>query len=98
MRIEPNRRRHLAAVTVAVLAVTGCGGGQPPSQDSGPIPDTTTETTTSPTESPQPTDEAVRATGTVVKGVEPNCLLLDTGETRYLLLAATAANSNRDDG
>ncbi|HEX6675161.1 MAG TPA: hypothetical protein VF486_09060 [Actinomycetes bacterium] len=46
----------------------------------------TTGGSTSP--SPEPRDQIkVVATGTVQRGVEPGCLILDTGKERYVLLS-----------
>lgn len=78
--------RHFAvAVGIVVVTAAGCGDGHAPTRDFQPTPEPEPEETTSGT-SPAPDDERVRATGVVVEGVEPGCLLLDTGETRYLLL------------
>ena len=49
-------------------------------------PPTTGGSTTSP--SPEPRDQIkVVATGTVQRGVEPGCLILDTGKERFVLLS-----------
>lgn len=49
-------------------------------------PPTTGGSTTSP--SPEPRDQIkVVATGTVQNGVEPGCLILETGKERFVLLA-----------
>jgi len=49
-------------------------------------PPTTGGSTTSP--SPEPRDQIkVVATGTVQSGVEPGCLILETGKERFVLLA-----------
>ncbi len=48
----------------------------------------TTGGSTSPSPSPEPRDQIkVVATGTVQRGVEPGCLILDTGKERFVLLS-----------
>ncbi len=74
------QRLALSVAAVAVFAA-GCGSGAPPGVDVPATTETAPEVTTSQTE-----NEVVRATGEVVAGVEPGCLLLDNGEIRYLLL------------
>lgn len=69
----------LAATAVLAAVAAGCADDGPPTEEPPPETESTTD-------SPPATDEVVRATGTVVKGVEPGCLLLETGEARYLLL------------
>lgn len=63
----------VAAVAVLPGAVGGCAGDSPPSEEQT-------------TEAPPATEGEMRVAGEVVTGVEPGCLLLDTGEKRYLLL------------
>lgn len=65
--------------------VAGGTGARWPIEDDRPL---CSPVTTSPTEPPAPENEVVRTTGEVVAGVEPGCLLLDNGETRYLLLGS----------
>lgn len=66
--------------TVLAAAVVGCGEN-PPAVEVPP-----SEVSPSRTESPPPEDDAVQVTGTVVAGVEPGCLLLETDTERYLLV------------
>lgn len=73
----------LAATAVLAAVAAGCADDGPPTEEPPPQTESTSESTT---DSPPATDEVVRATGTIVKGVEPGCLLLETGEARYLLL------------
>lgn len=80
-------KRTISALAVAgVVLATGCGGGPSPGVDVPTSPESAPEVTTSPTGPPAPENEVVRTTGTVVAGVEPGCLVLEVGETRYLLL------------
>ncbi|MGC7102537.1 hypothetical protein ACPZ19_48375 [Amycolatopsis lurida] len=89
MRIQTpggvRRRCAIGTATVLVAAVTGCGG--PPTTEQPPGASPPRVTTPVPTEAP-PSGETgdVRVTGTVEAGVEPGCLLLETGTTRYLLI------------
>lgn len=87
-------RLALAVAAVGILAA-GCGGGPPPGVDVPPSPGSPQEVTTSPTGPPAPENDVVRATGTVVAGVEPGCLLLDNGEVRYLLLGDNDDNDDK---
>jgi hypothetical protein len=76
--------RHSVLGLCAVLVFTGAGCGEaPPSLDTTQTrPPGDTPTSAPPTSG----DEPVRLTGTVAEGAEANCLVLDTGDARYLLL------------
>lgn len=69
------RPLHLALGAVLSATVWTSGCGQPPGREA-PLP----------TPRSSPTPEQVTVTGTVTAGVEPGCLVLDTGTMRYLLL------------
>ncbi|OQO89874.1 hypothetical protein B1813_18690 [Saccharomonospora piscinae] len=81
--------RSVAIATLAVVllcGVTSCADDPGPGeQESPPSPPART---TTPPDSRVP--EPVTVRGTVVEGVEPNCLVLETGEREYLLLEAGA--------
>ncbi len=68
----------------AALVLTGAAcGGDPPSLDTTQTrPPASTPASTPPTAA----GETVRLTGTVAEGAEAECLVLDTGDARYLLL------------
>ncbi|UJW31569.1 hypothetical protein L3Q67_41455 [Saccharothrix sp. AJ9571] len=72
MTTSARRIRQQAALGLAVALVTTASAcaGGTPSTDPPPPGEI----------------EEMRVTGTVVTGVEPGCLLLDTGTTRYLLV------------
>jgi hypothetical protein len=81
--------RLLAGLLLAGLLVAACA--EPDGNDSGAGGGATTVPTTLPGNPPAtkqaPPAGEVTATGTVVEGVEPNCLLLDAeGGKRYLLV------------
>ncbi|MCP2246088.1 hypothetical protein [Lentzea aerocolonigenes] len=93
--------RGLAAVLLC-LTLAGCAGQVPPPQlpaSSTPTTDTSTPSipappTPSPTllsTSPSRALDLMTVRGTVSTGVEPGCVLLDTGSTQYLLLGADPA-------
>lgn len=72
----------LGFCTALVFAAAGCG-------ETAPSLDTTqTRQPVGTTTSAPPTsgNEPVRLTGTVAEGAEADCLVLDTGQARYLLL------------
>lgn len=81
-------RGLVVGVVVGVAAVTGlltgCGGGDAPSEPVSPPP----TTSLGPTESTTPRPVEVTARGTVERGVEPNCLVLAADDREYLLLEA----------
>ena len=72
------RAKVWAVVAAAVLAA-GCADA---GQDNGP--GTPPPSSPTPTSAPGPEETVLR--GTVVKGVEPGCLVLSTDEGQYLLL------------
>jgi hypothetical protein len=86
--------RALTALLLAGLLLAACA--EPDGNDSGAGGGATTVPTTLPgnppaTKQTQPAGE-VTVTGTVIEGVEPNCLLLDAGGgQRYLLVGGDRA-------
>ncbi|MFC3895653.1 hypothetical protein ACFOWZ_29610 [Lentzea rhizosphaerae] len=92
--------RGSAAVLLCLTLVTtlaACAGQVPPPQlpaSSTPTSDTSTPSIPSPTllsTSPSRALDVMTVRGTVSTGVEPGCVLLDTGSTQYLLLGADPA-------
>ena len=86
--------RLLAGLLLAGLLVAACA--EPDGNDSGAGGGATTVPTTLPGNPPAtkqtPPAGEVTATGTVVEGVEPNCLLLDAENGgRYLLIGGRRA-------
>jgi hypothetical protein len=86
--------RTLGGLLLAGLLVAACA--EPDGNDSGAGGGATTVPTTLPGNPPvtKPTPPAgeVTVSGTVVEGVEPNCLLLDAeGGTTYLLVGGDRA-------
>jgi Protein of unknown function (DUF5818) len=77
----------LVASALLLGACADPDGGQ--GTASGGSPTTVAPTTSTPTTSGQPGGQAtVQATGTVEQGVEPGCLILDTGKgQRYVLVS-----------
>lgn len=65
-----------AGVLAAALGLAGCGSAPPEGGNPSSSPP--------PSSSRQPGE--ITVSGTVVAGVETGCLLLDTGDRRYLLL------------
>jgi hypothetical protein len=80
--------RVVTGLLLAGLLVTGCA--EPDTDDSGAGQGATTVPTTLPDNPPttRPTEPSgeVTVTGTVIEGVEPNCLLLDADGRQYLLI------------
>jgi hypothetical protein len=80
--------RVVTGLLLAGLLVTGCA--EPDTDDSGAGQGATTVPTTLPDNPPttEPTEPSgeVTVTGTVIEGVEPNCLLLDADGRQYLLV------------
>jgi hypothetical protein len=81
----------LAGSLLVACALLGACAEQDSGQGaaSGGSPTTVAPTTTAPPTYEMPRDQVkVRATGTVQQGVEPGCLILDTGKgQRYVLLS-----------
>ena len=76
--------RHSVLGLCAILVFAGAGCGEtPPGLDTTQTRPPAGTSTSAP---PASGSEPVRLTGTVVEGVEADCLVLDTGEERYLLL------------
>jgi hypothetical protein len=73
-----------AALLLAVTAACGTNEG-PPTEEMNPTPKPS-QTMTSPQVPPTPGGNFAEVTGTVVAGAEEGCLILDTGDTRYVLL------------
>lgn len=84
------------------LTSAACAGQVPPPQlpaSSTPTTDTSTPSVPAPpppsstplSASPSRALDATTVRGTVSTGVEPGCVLLDTGTTQYLLLGADPA-------
>lgn len=67
--------------------MTGCAGK---SNTGGTTPAETTPGSPAPTVSTA--TELVRVTGTVVDGTQPDCLVLDTGFSRYVLVGGDRAD------
>lgn len=89
-RSRVRRHSRVSAVVVAVvtaLAMTGCAGK---SNVGGTTPTVTTPGSPAPTVSTA--TELVRVTGTVVDGAQPDCLVLDTGFSRYVLVGGDRAD------
>jgi hypothetical protein len=87
-----NQRLALASGLLVALALLlgACANGQGAASGGASPPTTATPTTSGSTgsSSPEPRDLVkVHVTGTVRQGVEPGCLVLDTGGERYLLLS-----------
>nr|CEL17565.1 hypothetical protein [Kibdelosporangium sp. MJ126-NF4]CTQ91208.1 hypothetical protein [Kibdelosporangium sp. MJ126-NF4] len=61
-------------VVASLLTLSACGNG--PASEPPPPPPT----------SSVPNTEEITVSGAVMSGVEPGCLLLDTGTTQYLLV------------
>ena len=83
--------RALTGLLLAGLLVAACA--EPDGNDSGAGGGATTVPTTLPgtgTGQTPPADE-VTVTGTVIEGVEPNCLLLTGGGRTYLLVGGDRA-------
>jgi hypothetical protein len=81
------RSRALIGLLLAALLVAGCAG--PDTDDSGAQGGTTMPTTlpgNPPATKPAQPSGQVTVTGTVMEGVEPNCLLLDADGRQYLLV------------
>ena len=83
--------RALTGLLLAGLLVAACA--EPDGNDSGAGGGATTVPTTLPGKGTEPTPPAgeVTVTGTVVEGVEPNCLLLSGGGRTYLLVGGDRA-------
>ena len=80
-----------SGLTVAVLAVPVLAGLAACSGRPGPGGNDSNPPSSPPTPPPQsasrqPSPQPVTVRGTVARGVEPNCLVLATGEREYLLL------------
>ena len=94
--------RGLAAVLLC-LTLAACAGQQPPPQapaSSTPTSDTSTPSIPAPlppssaplsTTPSRALEPGITVRGTVSAGVEPGCLILDTGTAQYLLLGADPA-------
>src|SRR4029453_19607557 len=88
----------LAGALLVACALLGAGAEQDSGQGaaSGGSPTTVAPTTTAPAPPTyeMPRDQVkVRATGTVQQGVEPGCVIVDTGKgQRYVLLSKDTAN------
>ena len=81
------RSRALIGLLLAALLVAGCAG--PDTDDSGAQGGTTMPTPlpgNPPATKPAQPSGQVTVTGTVMEGVEPNCLLLDADGRQYLLV------------
>ena len=90
-----SRRTRVAACAVATVLATvlalgaaACSDGSTPA---GGSTDTPTANGALSTGLAQPPTELVRVAGTVVAGIEPGCLLLDTGFTKYVLIGGDQA-------
>jgi hypothetical protein len=83
--------RALTGLLLAGLLVAACA--EPDGNDSGAGGGATTVPTTLPGTGTEPTTPAgeVTVTGTVIEGVEPNCLLLSGGGRTYLLVGGDRA-------
>ena len=77
----------LLTAAAAVAATAACANGA----TGGGAESTPTRNDALSTGVAQPATMLVRVTGTVVAGVEPGCLLLDTGFTTYVLLGGDQA-------
>src|ERR671930_277144 len=80
----------LLVACALVLGACASPGDQQGAASGGAAPSTTAAPTTggSTSPSPEPRDQIkVVATGTVQRGVEPGCLILDTGKERFVLLS-----------
>lgn len=80
-------RRSLVPAVVLTAVVSSCADG--PDRVDGPEEPGGTDV--SPTDTVPPTERSTGAAevavrGTVVRGVEPNCLVLSTGRREYLLV------------
>jgi hypothetical protein len=77
--------RVVTGLLLAGLLVAGCAEPDGAGQGATTVPTTLPDNppTTEPT---QPSGEEVTVTGTVIEGVEPNCLLLDADGRQYLLV------------
>lgn len=83
---RPLRRRStFLLLAAAVAAMTGCADGR---QADDPPPSTPHNAVVTNTRKPL---ELISATGTVVTGTQPGCLLLDTDVKRYHLAEDRAA-------
>lgn len=86
----PLRLRHgfvLPVVAVMTTVVAGCSGYTPAEEQR----DTEQSTSSPPATTYATPPEVVRATGTVVEGTQPGCLLLESVVKRYQLLGDKAA-------
>jgi len=93
-------RAKLLCLAAGLLLAVGAAGCADPGRDEGgsgqgggaAAPSTAAPTTTPPTTPPTARPAgSVTVTGTVSRGVEPGCLLLDAGGARYLLVGGERA-------
>jgi hypothetical protein len=83
--------RVLTGLLLAVLLVAGCA--DPDTDDGGTVQGPTTVPTTPPdnppTTTPTQSSGEVTLSGTIIEGVEPNCLLLDADGRQFLLVGGS---------